>query len=119
MRRILAGDDVPHGKNGYYLASSGSIVWDELYTAMAAALAKRNVVGDAAVVPALGNEDSQILERMGAALGCPKEFVPLQLGGKCTLTAVHGKEIGWKPEFPPEHILEAADAEVELILKNL
>ncbi|KAJ7826053.1 hypothetical protein B0H14DRAFT_1277479 [Mycena olivaceomarginata] len=30
LRRILAGDDVPHGKNGYYLASSGSIVWDEL-----------------------------------------------------------------------------------------
>ncbi|KAF7349675.1 putative nad dependent epimerase dehydratase family protein [Mycena sanguinolenta] len=109
----------PHGKNGYYLASSGSIVWEELYTAMAAALVKRNVVGDATVVPALGDEDSQILERMGAALGCPKEFVPVQLGGKCTFTAVHGKEIGWEPEFPPEHILEAADAEVELILKNL
>ncbi|KAJ6573439.1 hypothetical protein DFH09DRAFT_1277072 [Mycena vulgaris] len=119
LRRILAGDDVPHGKNGYYLASSGSIVWDELYTAMAAALAKRNVVGDAAVVPALGDEDSQILERMGAALGCPKELVLVQLGGRCTFTAVHGKEIGWEPEFPPEHILEAADAEVELILKNM
>ncbi|KAJ6467825.1 hypothetical protein C8R45DRAFT_1063968 [Mycena sanguinolenta] len=119
LRKILAGEEVPHGKNGYYLASSGSIVWEELYVAMEVALAKRNVVGDAAVVPVLGNEDSQILERMGAALGCPKEFVPVQLGGNCTFTAVHGKEIGWKPEFPPQHILEAADAEVELVLKNL
>ncbi|KAF7349668.1 putative nad dependent epimerase dehydratase family protein [Mycena sanguinolenta] len=119
LREILAGEDVPHGKNGYYLASSGSIVWEKPYMAMAAALAKRNVVGDTTVVPALGNEDLQIVERMGAALGCPKEFVPVQLRGKYTFIAVHGKEIRWEPEFPPEHILEAADAEVELILKNL
>ncbi|KAF8200449.1 hypothetical protein K438DRAFT_1821978 [Mycena galopus ATCC 62051] len=37
----------------------------------------------------------------------------------CTFTAVHGKEIGWEPEFPPEHILGAADAEVGLTLKNM
>jgi hypothetical protein len=38
---------------------------------------------------------------------------------RCTFTAVHGYEIGWEAEYPPEHILEAADAEVELILKTL
>ena len=38
---------------------------------------------------------------------------------RCTFTAEHGEEIGWKPKYAPEHILEAADEEVELILANL
>lgn len=43
----------------------------------------------------------------------------LTLECRCTFTAAHGKEIGWKPQYAPEHILEDADAEVELILANL
>lgn len=37
---------------------------------------------------------------------------------RCKFTAEHGKKIGWKPRYAPEHILEDADAEVELILNN-
>ena len=28
-------------------------------------------------------------------------------------------EIGWKPQYPPEHILEVVDEEVQLILQSL
>lgn len=38
---------------------------------------------------------------------------------RCSLEPEHGIEIGWKAKYAPEHILEAADAEVELILENL
>lgn len=38
---------------------------------------------------------------------------------RCTLEAQHGHEIGWKPQYSPEHILEAADAEVDLIIRHL
>ena len=38
---------------------------------------------------------------------------------RCTFTAEHGKEIGWKPQFKAEHILETADEEVDLILQHL
>lgn len=38
---------------------------------------------------------------------------------RSTFKAAHGSQIGWKTEYPPEHILEVADAEVELILKTL
>jgi hypothetical protein len=34
-------------------------------------------------------------------------------------TAVNGNQIGWKAQYPPEHILETADEEVELILGSL
>lgn len=38
---------------------------------------------------------------------------------RCTLEAKRGSQIGWKPKFAPEHILEAAGEEVELALQNL
>jgi hypothetical protein len=38
---------------------------------------------------------------------------------RCTLRAERARELGWRAEYPSEHVLEAADAEVELILKHL
>lgn len=79
LRHILEGRDPGHGKEGgYFLASAGSVAWDDIYTAMAAALAKRNIIGDDSVVPANGS----ILEQIGEALGCAPEFVPVQMGGE-------------------------------------
>lgn len=77
LRRILAGESPDYGKNGYYLASPGSIAWDDLYSAMAKALAKRQVISDASIEHA----DQTALGKMGTALGCSEELVPLQLGG--------------------------------------
>ncbi|KAJ0106969.1 nad dependent epimerase dehydratase family protein [Diaporthe amygdali] len=112
LRAILDGKDPGHGTAGYFLAASGSLAWDDIYTAMAAALAKRNIIGDNTVVPA----NDQILEQMGEALGCPPQFVPVQVGGMCTFTAEHGSKIGWRPQYGPEHIIEDAENEVQLIL---
>ncbi|KAI2641193.1 hypothetical protein GGS21DRAFT_547532 [Xylaria nigripes] len=115
MHRILAGDNPGHGKNGYYLASSGSVAWDDIYAALATALAKRNVVTDDTVV--MANE--KITKSMGKALGCPGNLVGLQLAGSCTFTADRAtKELGWRPIFKPEDILEKADAEVASILRH-
>ena len=77
VRKILEDSLQPNGRNGYYLAASGSIAWEDLYLAIAVALAKKGKVFDAKVERA----SSDALAAMGAALGCPKEFVPLQLGG--------------------------------------
>jgi hypothetical protein len=114
IRNILSGKEIGHGKYGYYLASSGSVPWNSLYIAMAKRLAAQDVVDNENVELA----DNDALERMGAALGCPKDMVPLFLGGKCTLEAKHGYEIGWTPRYSAEHILETADAEVDLILQK-
>ncbi|KAI2467062.1 NAD(P)-binding protein [Annulohypoxylon bovei var. microspora] len=116
LRKILVDGNPSYGKNGYYLASSGSISWDDLYSAVSKALAKRSIVSDALVETA----NDQILEKMGTALGRPKEFVPLQLGGKCTFTPRRAEEeFGWKPVYQPQHILEIIDEEVERILQHL
>lgn len=43
----------------------------------------------------------------------------LTLSTRCTFTAKHGEQIGWKPQYPPRHILEVADEEVELVVSNI
>lgn len=79
LRKILAGDDsLGHDENGYYLASSGSIRWLDIYTSFAAALQKREVVDTAEV----GNVSDESLRRAAGALGCPEEMVPFSMGGK-------------------------------------
>lgn len=82
LTKILAGDTdtLAHGRQGYYLAASGSVAWEDLYASMASALAKRGVVASAAVTLA----DDAALEKMARGLGdgTPKEFVRVQLGGR-------------------------------------
>ena len=75
---MLSNVPPPSGKQGYYLAASGSVAWIDLYSAMARALASHGVVEDEEVTPAATDE---VLDQMGRGLGCPKNLVPLQLGG--------------------------------------
>jgi hypothetical protein len=74
----LQGKNPDYGKNGYYLASSGSMAWYNIYVAMAKALAKHELLDEAGVTKA----DDAALDLMGQALNCPQEFVAVSLGGK-------------------------------------
>jgi hypothetical protein len=77
IRAILEGRNPGSGKHGYYLAASGSVVWLDLYQAVAEALFKRKIVDDAAVTPA----NDEALGEMATALGYPKEMVAWAMGG--------------------------------------
>lgn len=105
----------PSGKQGFYLASSGSVAWRDLYKAMAGALKEHGVIKDADVRDA----DDGVRAEMAKGMGCPPELVGLQLGGKCTFTAKNGENVGWQAKYGPEHVVETAGEEVKLILDNL
>ena len=77
LRAILEGRDIGHGKQGYYLASPGSVAWDDIYSALSKAMQKRGAVDDERV----GEADAEVLQKMGDALGCPKELVSMMIGG--------------------------------------
>lgn len=77
-RNMLLGNDIGYNKNGFYLASSGSVHWNDLYASMAVALAKRGRVDDANVTQA----DDSALATMGEALGVPPSLVSVMVGGK-------------------------------------
>ncbi|KAF3005298.1 hypothetical protein E8E14_008737 [Neopestalotiopsis sp. 37M] len=115
LKSILSGSNPGHGKQGYYLASPGSVAWDDLYDAMAKALHRHAAIEDARVELA----DRAAVEKMAQGTGNPPEMVHFEVGGKCTFTAEHGYQLGWQPEYEAEHILEAAGDEVDLILANL
>ena len=100
---------------------------------MAKVLAKRGVIASAEVKKA----NDAALDRMAQALDCPKDLVAVQIGGKyvaciltndgsnadsgcrCTLEAKRAYSLAWRPDYEPKHIIETADAEVELILQHL
>lgn len=75
---------------------------------------KRGAIHDDTVHQA----DGAALGEMAQGLGCDKAMVAFQLGGACLLTAKHGAEIGWKPEYGSEHILSSLDEEVDLIFQH-
>ena len=77
LESILSGDNPGHGKDGYYLASSGSVAWRAIYARIAEALAKRGVIESSEVKKA----NDAAVEKIGWALGCPKEMVVVQIGG--------------------------------------
>ena len=77
LQNILSGDQPGYGKQGYYLAASGSVAWLDIYKHFAKALANRKVIDSETVEDA----DDVALEKMAKALQCPKEFVYVQLGG--------------------------------------
>lgn len=77
LRAMLEGREIGHGKEGYYLASPGSVGWEEIYEAVGMAMRKRGEADDETV----GEADEGVLEKMGEALGCPADFVSVQVGG--------------------------------------
>ncbi|GAM38528.1 hypothetical protein TCE0_033f09318 [Talaromyces pinophilus] len=114
LRAILSGENPSHGKDGFYLAASGLVKWHDLYRAFSKRLLERGVIDDDTIMPA----DDAALEQMAPVLKGMKSFVPAEIGGRCTFTAVRGHGLGWKAEYPPEHIFEAAGEEVDLVLQH-
>ncbi|KAL3704894.1 hypothetical protein TMatcc_008566 [Talaromyces marneffei ATCC 18224] len=114
LRDILSGQNLSHGKNGFYLASSGLVKWHDLYRVFSKRLLERGVIDDDTITPA----DDAALEEIATVLRRRKSFVPAEIGGRCTFTAARGHAIGWKAEHPPEHIFETAGEEVDLVLQH-
>ncbi|KAL4803998.1 NAD(P)-binding protein [Aspergillus unguis] len=115
LNAILQNKNPGHGRNGFYLASSGKVAWHDIYAGIAKALARRGKIADERIEVM----DDAALAQVAKAQGVPPSLVVVKIGGRSTYTAVNGKSLGWKPQFPPEHILESLDEEVEIILEGL
>ncbi|PVI01788.1 NAD(P)-binding protein [Periconia macrospinosa] len=121
LRAMIEGREVPNGKQGFYLASSGSVAWSDFYAKVAKELKGKGAVDTEEVVRWDG-KDWEVLKGMWSAWGYPGdasvEMCSFIVGGECTMTSVNGKTIGWTPKYAPEHILETTNEEVALILEN-
>ncbi|KAB8204132.1 NAD(P)-binding protein [Aspergillus parasiticus] len=115
IRAILDGQNPGYGKHGYYLASSGSVCWDDIYVGVGKALKQRGIIENDTVAPIADGD----LERVASALNVEPSSVVVKIGGSSLYTARHGRMLGWQPQYPPQHLLETLDEEVDWILKNL
>ncbi|KAJ5256828.1 hypothetical protein N7478_012932 [Penicillium angulare] len=115
LKSILDGKNPDHNREGYYLAASGNVSWDDMYDAFAGALLNSNVIDS----PNDELADESAIKGIAKVLGCPDYHVPSEFGGKCTLTTKHGESLDWKSQHEPAHILRTAQQEVDFVLKFL
>lgn len=79
LTKILNEEDPPHGKNGYYLASTGTVAWEKLYAAVASALFAKGIIAD----EKLRSIDQGAIDRMVTALGVDNKSSALsKISGK-------------------------------------
>lgn len=77
LAKMLAGDDIPHGTTGYYLASPGSVAWADVYDSAAKALTSQGVIKNDEV----GAFSEDWLGEAAKALDCERPMVSFQMGG--------------------------------------
>lgn len=70
------------GEQGYYFASNGSFSWNDLSASILA-----HVKGEPVTAEQLPLASTRDLELMAETLGCPVEMVPVNIGGRCVLSA--------------------------------
>ena len=75
---MLANKNPDYGSHGYYLAASGNVAWNDIYATYATEMGKLGVIHDTEV----RDLDNESLEKVGIALKCPTELVPIQISGK-------------------------------------
>ncbi|KAI7230819.1 hypothetical protein KC330_g6739 [Hortaea werneckii] len=115
LQSMLTDRNPPHGKTGFYHASTGSVAWHDIYVAMARALKKRGVVA----TDEIAVFTQEALEKYAEAQGVETASVRVKIAGRCMFEAEQGKQIGWKPIHGPDHIFEMLEDEVEIILHEL
>lgn len=77
-KAILQDSNPGSGKQGFYLASSGSACWDDIYSATNKALAKRGIIENASVQPVT----DEALQKMAKALNVQTSSVVVKIGGQ-------------------------------------
>lgn len=75
---MIADEPLDHGKKGYYLVSSGSVAWDDIYKAMGKTLKKHGVISDTVVAIA----DPGIIEKIAAFNNVPRDVMTTFFGGR-------------------------------------
>ncbi|KAJ5096722.1 NAD(P)-binding protein [Penicillium angulare] len=83
LNAILSDKSPHHGKDGFYLASSGKIAWHDIYAGIAKALARRGIIKS----PEAELMNDTALEKIASAQNVSPSSVIVKIGGRFTYTA--------------------------------
>lgn len=78
IKAMVADQNPNHGRDGFYLASSGSVAWHDIYVAMARALKKRGVIASDEVA----HFTDEALAKYAEAQGVDLPSVKVKIAGR-------------------------------------
>lgn len=78
IKAIVTDQNPDYGQQGYYLASSGKVLWDDIYASIAKALKKRGVISSCKVE----NMTDEALTKIAAAQGVDTPSVRVKMAGR-------------------------------------
>ncbi|KAH9886123.1 NAD(P)-binding protein [Xylariomycetidae sp. FL2044] len=111
VESILQGKQVPSGEDGYYFAMAHRAPWWAAMSRIAQLLHARGLVTDPEVKVWPSDE-------MAAdTLGFPRQFVRAMNVSSGQLVPIKAYQLGWRPKWNEEMLLNGLDEEVDEILK--
>ncbi|RYO78674.1 hypothetical protein DL766_004883 [Monosporascus sp. MC13-8B] len=112
LARIVAGKEVPYGKNGILFTDGGEFAWTELYEGAAKALKKRGK---------LATEELQTLSLKEAAeifTGGDEYSVEAGFASTARARGDIGREWGWEPRKTHSDFLNTFEVEADAVLET-
>ncbi|TGJ80729.1 hypothetical protein E0Z10_g8034 [Xylaria hypoxylon] len=111
VKKILQGEKLPSGEEGYYFAVAHDASWWALAQGLADALSARGLVTDPEV--RFWPSDDMAAE----ALELPRQFVRLMHTAVVTIDYKNGYPLGWQPKWDQKRLLASMDEEVAATLQ--
>ncbi|KAI1177613.1 NAD(P)-binding protein [Nemania sp. FL0916] len=106
LAKILQGEKIPSGENGYYFAVAHRAGWWEVVQGLADALYARGLV-DTPKVEVWPSD-----EMAAKTLGFPRQFIRLMYTAHATVNYTDRYPLGWKPRWDRKRFLETLDDEI-------
>ncbi|KAF2111047.1 hypothetical protein BDV96DRAFT_650649 [Lophiotrema nucula] len=111
VSKILLGENIPSGVQGYYFAQAFDVSWWEILDHLTTVLHSRGVVADAQPQIWRSHEDA------AAGLDIPVEFVKILWNSNANIIGEKKKFLGWTPDYDKARLLHGMDAEVDAVLE--
>ncbi|KAJ7461015.1 NAD-P-binding protein [Mycena galericulata] len=121
LKSIIAGNNPPFGKQGYYFAENGVFSWKGLYEGIASRLASLGYLkySETDGKTTLTKATEEDMQRASQVLEAPTPaFVPVLVAGKCAIRGDNGRRLGWEPKFGVDHLMSVIPEEVDFIIKE-
>ncbi|KAI0879412.1 hypothetical protein GGS24DRAFT_439370 [Hypoxylon argillaceum] len=111
LQKVLKGEKLPSGEEGYYFAVAHEVGWWELTQGLAEALYTRGLVTDPTAK--FWPSDDMAAE----ALELPRQYVRIMHTARATIDFKNRYPLGWQPKWDKQKLLASMDEEVAATLK--
>ncbi|KAH7386207.1 hypothetical protein BKA64DRAFT_136350 [Cadophora sp. MPI-SDFR-AT-0126] len=112
ISKVLSGDSIPSGENGYYFAISHYFNWWDVLENLATALYGRGLIKD----PEIHFWPSD--EVAASALNIPLPYVRVLWDSGLMVSTEKNTKIGWKPEWNKDRMLLSLEDEIQNVVDS-